>query len=66
MNPGDRIAESAGSAKIVSRSDVVVVGGGPAGFDAASAARREGGSGNMVERYAYPGGRGAGGRMRVM
>src|SRR6187431_2679307 len=66
MNPQDRIAESAGSARIVARSDVVVVGGGPAGFAAAIAARRMGASVTLVERYPYLGGLASGGMVLVL
>lgn len=52
----DRITEGPGEATVVARSDVVVVGGGPAGFAAAVAARREGASVTLVERYPYLGG----------
>jgi NADPH-dependent 2,4-dienoyl-CoA reductase/sulfur reductase-like enzyme len=40
MTAADHIQETAGSVPVVRRSDVVVVGGGPAGFAAAVAARR--------------------------
>ena len=66
MNALDRVAESAGSAKIVARSDVVVVGGGPAGFAAAIAARRQGCSVTLVERYPYLGGLASGGMVLVL
>ena len=66
MSPMDRIAESSGSAKIVARSDVVVVGGGPAGFAAAIAARRQGCSVTLVERYPYLGGLASGGMVLVL
>jgi NADPH-dependent 2,4-dienoyl-CoA reductase/sulfur reductase-like enzyme len=35
MTPSDRIEEKPGSARIVARPDVLVVGGGPAGLAAA-------------------------------
>lgn len=41
MDINQSIQESAGAVPIVTRSDVVVVGGGPAGFAAAIAAKRE-------------------------
>jgi glycine/D-amino acid oxidase-like deaminating enzyme len=62
----DRIQEGPGEARIVARSDVVVVGGGPAGFAAAVAARREGASVTMIERYPYLGGLAAGGMVLVL
>jgi len=45
----------------VRRSDVVVVGGGPAGVSAAVAAARSGASVTLLERYAALGGLAAGG-----
>src|SRR5207249_11000683 len=49
----DRIEDVPGSARVVARSDVLVVGGGPAGFAAAVAAKREGCSVTLIERYPY-------------
>src|SRR5437868_8004635 len=66
MSQPDQISESAGSVPVVTRSDVVVVGGGPAGFSAAVAARREGASVTMIERYPYLGGLAAGGMVLVL
>ncbi|MBV9977562.1 MAG: FAD-dependent oxidoreductase [Hyphomicrobiales bacterium] len=66
MTPRETIAEEAGEARIVARSDVVVVGGGPAGFAAAVAARREGCSVTLVERYPYLGGLASGGMVLVL
>jgi FAD dependent oxidoreductase len=62
----DRIVETAGSAKIVSRCDVAVVGGGPAGQAAAIAARRMGASVTLLERYPYLGGLASGGMVLVL
>ena len=62
----DRIEEKPGNATIVARSDVVVVGGGPAGFSAALAARRAGMSVTLVERYPYLGGLASGGMVLVL
>lgn len=61
-----RIADAPGDATVVARSDVVVVGGGPAGFSAAIAARREGASVTLIERYPYLGGLAAGGMVLVL
>jgi hypothetical protein len=61
-----RVQESPGSAAVVAQSDVVVVGGGPAGFSAAVAARREGASVTLVERYSYLGGLASGGMVLVL
>ncbi|HJQ57179.1 MAG TPA: FAD-dependent oxidoreductase [Vineibacter sp.] len=62
----DRIAEEPGEARIVHRSDVVVVGGGPAGFSAAIAAARQGASVTLLERYSYLGGLASGGMVLVL
>lgn len=61
-----RIVDAPGEATIVARSDVVVVGGGPAGFSAAVAARREGASVTLIERYPYLGGLASGGMVLVL
>jgi hypothetical protein len=66
MKPADRIEEAPGTARIAARSDVVVVGGGPAGFAAAIAARRQGCSVTLVERYPYLGGLASGGMVLVL
>ena len=65
-DPDDRIEEGPGEARIVARSDVVVVGGGPAGFAAAIAAKRMGASVTLLERYAYLGGLASGGMVLVL
>src|ERR1043165_7842229 len=62
----DRIDEQPGSARVVARSDVLVVGGGPAGFAAAIAAKREGCSVTLIERYPYLGGLASGGMVLVL
>lgn len=64
MNNTIRIPE--GHARIVDRSDVVVVGGGPAGISAAVSAARNGASVTVVERYPYVGGLAAGGMVLVL
>jgi glycine/D-amino acid oxidase-like deaminating enzyme len=53
-------------ARVVARSDVVVVGGGPAGLAAAIAAAREGASVTLLERYPYLGGMAAGGMVLLL
>src|SRR5689334_20395190 len=60
------ISEPARSAPVVDRSDVVVVGGGPAGLGAAVAAARQGASVTLIERYPYLGGMAAGGMVLVL
>jgi len=66
MVASDRIRDSHGEAPVVARSDVVVVGGGPAGFSAAVAASRLGVKVTLVERYPYLGGLAAGGMVLVL
>jgi hypothetical protein len=63
-----KTTEHSGSsdAKIVSRADVVVVGGGPAGVSAAVSAARSGASVTLVERYPYLGGLASGGMVLVL
>lgn len=60
------ISEPGGPVPVVARTDVLVVGGGPAGMAAAIAARREGCSVTMVERYPYLGGLASGGMVLVL
>ncbi len=59
-------AEPARSLRVAGRADVVVVGGGPAGFSAAVAAAREGASVCLIERYPYLGGLASGGMVLVL
>ncbi|MBN9060920.1 MAG: invasion protein [Rhizobiales bacterium 65-9] len=66
MTDNDLIQESPGAARVVSRSDVLVVGGGPSGLSAALAARRMGASVTLVERYPYLGGLASGGMVLVL
>ncbi len=66
MTHPDIIHESGAAAPVVSRSDVLVVGGGPAGQAAAIAARRLGVSVTLVERYPYLGGLASGGMVLVL
>ncbi|QNE35592.1 FAD-dependent oxidoreductase [Leifsonia shinshuensis] len=54
------------SAPVVSRSDVLVVGGGPAGVSAAVTAARSGMSVTLIERYSYLGGLASGGMVLVL
>ena len=53
-------------AETVARSDVVVVGGGPAGVSAAVAAARRGASVTLLERYPALGGLASGGMVLVL
>lgn len=54
------------SAPVASRSDVLVVGGGPAGVSAAVTAARSGMSVTLIERYSYLGGLASGGMVLVL
>jgi FAD dependent oxidoreductase len=60
------VAEATRSTPIVDRSDVLVVGGGPAGVSAAVAAARSGARVTLIERYAYLGGLASGGMVLVL
>ena len=62
----DTIRLPARDATVVARSDVVVVGGGPAGLAAAVAAARNGASVTLLERYPYLGGLASGGMVLVL
>jgi len=58
---GETIIEPERSLPVYGRCDVLVVGGGPAGFAAAVAAAREGADVVLMERYGYLGGLSTGG-----
>jgi hypothetical protein len=62
----ETIHQPARDIKVVDRSDVVVVGGGPAGISAAVSAARNGASVTLLERYPYVGGLAAGGMVLVL
>lgn len=64
--PEQTHAEPARNLRVAARADVVVVGGGPAGFSAAVAAARNGASVCLVERYPYLGGLASGGMVLVL
>lgn len=60
------VRESLRDVPVVDRSDVVVVGGGPAGISAAVSAARNGASVTLLERYPYLGGLAAGGMVLLL
>ena len=62
----DFIVEPEHRTPIVDRSDVVVVGGGPAGMAAAVAAARNGVRVTLLERYSHLGGLASGGQVLVL
>ena len=61
-----KIAPSALDMPVVGRSDIVVVGGGPAGVSAAVSAARSGASVTLLERYPSLGGLASGGMVLVL
>src|SRR5215472_2162596 len=60
------VNEPGGQVPVVAETDVLVVGGGPAGQSAAVAAARAGASVTLLERYAALGGLAAGGMVLVL
>jgi glycine/D-amino acid oxidase-like deaminating enzyme len=60
------VAEPGGQTPVVVETDVLVVGGGPAGQAAAVAAARAGAEVTLVERYGYLGGLASGGMVLVL
>src|SRR5438552_5368591 len=62
----DFVAEPGGRVPVVAQSDLVVVGGGPAGIAAALAGARNGVSVTLLERYPYLGGLASGGMVLVL
>jgi FAD dependent oxidoreductase len=65
-NIGDWIQQPACQIKVAAKADVVVVGGGPAGFSAALAAARNGADTILLERYTHLGGLASGGMVLVL
>lgn len=66
MTEGKTIREAAREINVIDRSDVVVVGGGPAGISAAVSAARNGADVTLLERYPYLGGLASGGMVLVL
>ncbi|KAB8193778.1 FAD-dependent oxidoreductase [Nonomuraea phyllanthi] len=67
MQPSDlKVSSDELRAPVVARSDVVVVGGGPAGVSAAVAAARAGADVTLLERYPALGGLASGGMVLVL
>jgi len=62
----DIVQSSTGALPVRAESDVLVVGGGPAGIAAAVSAARNGASVTLVERYPYLGGLASGGMVLVL
>ena len=65
-NISDWIQQPARDVKVAAKADVVVVGGGPAGFSAALAAARNGAQTILLERYNHLGGLASGGMVLVL
>ena len=66
MIASDHLRDRRPAPRVVSRSDVVVVGGGPSGLAAAIAAARLGVKVTLLERYPYLGGLASGGMVLVL
>ena len=61
-----KVDESARETPVVGETDVLVVGGGPAGLAAAIAAARSGARVVLTERYPHLGGLASGGQVIVL
>ncbi len=66
MTLPDIVRRPEAAVPVAAASDVVVVGGGPAGVSAAVSAARNGASATLVERYPYLGGLASGGMVLVL
>jgi hypothetical protein len=60
------VTEPGGQTNVVAETDVLVVGGGPAGQSAAVAAARAGAEVTLLERYGYLGGLASGGMVLLL
>lgn len=65
-NVNEMIRRPAHDVRVAAKADVVVVGGGPAGFSAALAAARNGADTILLERYSHLGGLASGGMVLVL
>jgi hypothetical protein len=62
----DTVVEPERETRVLHRTDVLVVGGGPAGLAAAIAAARQGATVDLIERYGYVGGMATGGLVLML
>jgi len=62
----EKVVEPARETRVLHRTDVLVVGGGPAGLAAAIAAARQGAKVDLIERYGYVGGMATGGLVLML
>jgi glycine/D-amino acid oxidase-like deaminating enzyme len=62
----DTVVEPERETRVLNRTDVLVVGGGPAGLAAAIAAARQGAKVDLIERYGYVGGMATGGLVLML
>jgi glycine/D-amino acid oxidase-like deaminating enzyme len=60
------VVEPERETRVLGRTDVLVVGAGPAGLAAAIAAARQGGRVDLIERYGYVGGMATGGLVLML
>ena len=66
MNDQMTVKEATHNVPVVGKTDVVIVGGGPAGIGAAVSAARNGASVTLLERYPHLGGMASGGMVLVL
>lgn len=62
----DTVLEPERETRVLDRTDVLVVGGGPAGLAAAISAARQGARVDLIERYGYVGGMATGGLVLML